>query len=81
MKKVYEKPSIFVEKYEMSQHIANSCSFITNSGTAEGCYAIGEDPYMGLIKALLESNNNCETKYSSFCEFNGTDPVVVATSG
>ena len=81
MKKVYEKPSIYVEAYEMSQHIANSCSYNYRTLTsADTCYAIGEDPYMGVIKVLLDSNEKCDVKYSGYCEFNGTDPVVVATS-
>ena len=39
--KAYQKPVLYYEKFELSQHIA-SCDFKLNFGLGSGCTAKGE---------------------------------------
>lgn len=40
MKKVYEKPRIYMEKFELSSHIA-ACKVDVQQANKESCYATG----------------------------------------
>lgn len=43
MKKVYVKPCIYMENFELSTHIAN-CKFSYTAQEENGCYATGSMP-------------------------------------
>lgn len=71
MKKVYSKPSVYIEDYSLSAHIAGNCGAGINSGTMFGQPGFG-DPY------------NCAWKYGdtilayinvNYCGDNAVDNV------
>ena len=78
MKKVYEKPYVYVETFEVSQHIA-SCEFnIRGAQSAEECYAGGEDT--GNTK-LFVTSGVCDVFVEDYCNYNAADSnTPVATS-
>lgn len=72
-KKVYEKPSIYMERFELAQHIAN-CAFELNQ-EENACGFIGEvgsDLY-GVV-LFNEDLSICDyPSYEFSCGFNGQD--------
>ena len=68
MKKVYEKPRVLVENFEVSQYIA-SCAVIVNSGDTMSCsadYEVGND----VVLKLFAAAGTCEVLAESFCTYN-----------
>lgn len=70
MKKEYEKPQIYIERFELAQHIA-SCDYDSN-GTQndKGCTFTG-DAGFGEMKIFL-SNGPCEVVAESYCYHNAS---------
>ena len=80
MKKSYEKPSVYIETFELNQHIA-SCDFIVNSQDVGSCYAVGSNDYFTPNdKLFLPVNAVCETPAEDYCTYNGSAIVVTANS-
>lgn len=80
MKKVYEKPWVHMERFELAEHIA-SCKFDFQGSTdATSCYATGKlDGFdetiqifnSGVSGCLLEDDNSCMyTQEDSSATFN-----------
>lgn len=72
MKKVYEKPYVYVESFEVSQHIA-SCDFnIRGSQSVENCYAVESDDAgyeTGGAKIFMVSGM-CDVTTEEYCNYN-----------
>lgn len=75
--KTYEKPQIFFESFEVSQHVAACGWDMSNSVTPENCSAVGDnvDFTNPPFTIFVEGNNKCLDKYDSgrFCYENSTD--------
>ena len=70
MKKVYEKPQVLVENFELSQYIA-SCAVVVNSGDTTSCsadYEVG-----GLVLKLFAVTGTCDVLAENFCTYNMGD--------
>ena len=75
--KTYEKPQIFFESFEVSQHVAACGWDMSNSVTPENCSAVGDsvDFTNPPFTIFVEGNNKCLFKFDSgqFCYENSTD--------
>lgn len=69
MKKVYKKPQVYIERVELSEHIA-SCNWdYENETNPENCYAVGKIEGADYEVALFtDSNTNCMVD-SAYCDF------------
>lgn len=69
MKKVYEKPQVCIEKFELNQHIA-SCEWnMEGNQDPSNCYAVQNGE-----KNLFITHDSCEeTSGADVCTFNGGD--------
>lgn len=66
--KVYEKPRVYIERFELSQHVAD-CGWELQQDNENVCYAIS-DPEWGFpdgLKAFMGSNTNCDTEPEGYC--------------
>ena len=84
MKKIYKKPEVLIESFELSQHIA-SCQHPIKNKTSEiqaGCSA--DVPDIGVEKLFYEDpngNNICQVDGSDrFCKTNGGNDTFVFSS-
>lgn len=79
MKKKYEKPQIYIEKFELAQHIA-ACDLKLNSTDVHNCEASYES--VGVIEPLLfvEGNGECEIPMEEYCYTNGAGGTATFTS-
>lgn len=74
MKKVYEKPQLYVESFYLSEHIANSCGAAAGvthhgNGMESGCYfpVEMEDPELGtLYLNLFTDTSYCSEEVQDF---------------
>lgn len=80
MRKVYEKPWIYMEQLELSEHIA-ACDWDYNNNTeATSCFAEGElDGYTGTVKIFLEGVTNCALT-DDYCNYTASDKSVTFNS-
>lgn len=80
MKKVYEKPNVYIETFQVSQHIA-SCDFnIRGQADPENCYAVGSDPDYGTAK-IFQVTGTCDVIVGDYCNYSSADGnTPVATS-
>jgi len=76
MKKVYEKPQVYMERFELSQNIA-LCDYQLGSGSPQSCNITadrfkddGEDFRGGFV-----SNDHCSIITSVYCYTDGTGRV------
>lgn len=82
MKKVYEKPSAYIETFELSQHIAD-CTLnvrgqgVDPTGTTDGCYAVysGSDLYEGIRFFTTSSACTTDATDVGYCTYNAADPT------
>lgn len=79
MKKKYEKPQIYIEKFELAQHIAG-CTLKLNSTTVEACQASGE--IFGDVSDawFLEESTHCKASAEGYCYTNGTINIATINS-
>lgn len=85
MKKVYKKPEVLIESFELSQHIASCDHPIKNKTLViqDGCSA--DVPDIG-IKTLfyvadLNGGSSCQTDGSDmFCKTNGGNDIYIFSS-
>ena len=67
-KKVYVKPNIYMERFELAQHIAN-CTFELAT-QIDYCHFIGEeDSLFEGIAIINDSIQGCAIQVSEYCEF------------
>lgn len=76
MKKEYEKPQIYIERFELAQHIA-SCDFKLNYTDVLSCAAKYE--YIDQL-LFVESNKSCEVEFEGYCYTNGSMGTATFTS-
>ena len=71
--KVYEKPRVYIERFELSQHIA-SCAWDMNAQSVDNCSATS-DPEWGLPDGIIAFNDENVCKdgpLESYCYTNGS---------
>lgn len=75
--KTYEKPQIFFESFEVSQHVAACGWDMSNSVTPENCSAVGDsvDFTNPPITIFVEGNSQCLISKDPqlYCYENSTD--------
>lgn len=65
MKKTYEKPQVYMERFELAEHIA-TCNFKVNSGDEWSCTATGT--LEGDSSTLFaDENTSCLDHYEGYC--------------
>lgn len=80
MKKVYKKPMVYIEKFELSQNIA-ACGWDMNQETKETCEAWGDtsEDFFNPSISLFIDYPRCDMDgkdYEGFCYENGADDVM-----
>lgn len=79
--KQYVKPELYLESFELSQHIAG-CSLVLQSGEPESCKASGSvrDQYYETI--FLEKTGVCDggVEVDAYCYTNGTFSITTINS-
>lgn len=66
--KIYEKPTVYFERFELSQHVAD-CGWELQSGNENSCYATG-DPEWGYptdVKAFVSNGGICDVEPEGYC--------------
>lgn len=75
MKKTYEKPQIYMERFELAEHIAG-CNFtFSENGTASGW--VDGDYYEN---AFIDASMSCTQEMEAFCYTNGSISNATITS-
>lgn len=64
--KVYEKPQICVEKFELSTHIA-ACKIEVLSGDSKTCYGIGKIEGFGDVQIFNSGVDGCYMEDDNAC--------------
>lgn len=79
MKKKYEKPQVYMEKFELAEHIAG-CSLTINSGDPMSCTGSGTvfDEYLDAW--FMEDNMYCAVEPEGYCYTNGSMNVATINS-
>lgn len=82
--KKYVKPEIFIEKFELSKHIADCAWELTNS-TKENCSAAADPDHIpGLPNLFLNSEKGCVLipgeNYEEYCYHDGVQGANVFAS-
>ena len=81
--KKYIKPEVFIEKFELNQHIADCAWELTNSNK-DNCYAEPDSQLLeGMPTLFMSENNGCMLiagEYNDFCYNNGLDSPNVFAS-
>ena len=80
MKKVYEKPRVYVEKLQLAEHIA-SCDWDYNNNFQKptDCYAEGTLEGFGTVNVFLENVNGCVLT-DEYCNYTAEDKSVTFNS-
>ena len=75
MKKKYEKPQVYMEKFELAEHIAG-CKLTLQQGDVDVCEATGTIGSVTLPTIdnawFLESTKACEIPVEDYCYTNST---------
>lgn len=78
MKKTYEKPQVYMERFELAEHIAG-CHFTLGLTDVNQCSGSGEvDGFW--VDNLFIAESVCETPGEGYCYTNGTIDVTTITS-
>lgn len=69
--KIYEKPTVYFERFELSQHVAD-CGWELQNTDVNSCYAIGDPEwyYPTDVKAFTTgdvSTSVCEVQPEGYC--------------
>lgn len=76
--KVYEKPRVYIEKFELSEHVAD-CGWELQSNDTKSCYAT-VDPTWGYPEELKGFTPGvvelCDVEPEIYCYTNGTGDSV-----
>ena len=78
-KKMYAKPEIYMERFELSQHIAD-CAWELTSSTKENCTAQADPDYLpGFPNLFVDSDHDCVLipgqNYQEYCYHDGAQGV------
>lgn len=70
MKKVYKRPQVYIERMELSAHIASCTWDYQNDTNPENCYALGKIEGADNLEVALftTANANCIVD-SAYCDF------------
>lgn len=80
MKKKYEKPQIYIEKFELAQHIA-ACDLKLNSTDVHNCEASCESGGVIMEPLLfIKDNGECKIEFEGYCYTNGAGGTATFTS-
>ena len=80
MKKKYEKPQVYMEKFELAEHIAG-CKLTLQQDDVNICEAIGTIGSVTTDNAwFLESTQACEIKVEDYCYTNSTSTIATINS-
>ena len=83
MKKKYEKPQVYMEKFELAEHIAG-CKLTLQQDDVNICEAIGTIGSVTLPTTdhawFLESTQACEIKVEDYCYTNSTSTIATINS-
>lgn len=79
MKKTYKKPYVYVEKFELAEHIAG-CNLTINSSDVNVCDAAGtiDDDYS--TSWFIDGNTKCNLPTEGYCYTNGSMNVATINS-
>ena len=82
MKKVYEKPQVYMERFELAEHIAG-CSLTMNQATEFDC--TGSGTIDGIQMNVFVADNICNednkaAKAEGYCYTNGAISVATINS-
>lgn len=84
VKKKYEKPQFYCEKFEMSKHIATCAWDMMNHSEKSTCKAASDPKYLGCDNVTLFTHNaDCELlegDYEDYCYTNGGEGFNVFSS-
>lgn len=81
--KVYEKPRIYIESFELSQHIAACAWDMSNSKTVEECSAESDSDiiFVDGIHAFIDANPSCtDGPVEGYCYTNSGSAVNIFNS-
>ena len=81
MKKTYEKPQIYMERFELAEHIAG-CSLEWNQEDEGVCNLVGEISGVGQIVLFTigATTKPCDAIGSSYCYTNGSLSLATINS-
>ena len=79
--KQYVKPELYLESFELSQHIAG-CSLVLQSAEPETCTAQGEVRGTYYEKLFLQGTQvcTCGVEMDAYCYTNGTFSITTINS-
>ena len=66
MKKVYEKPQVYMERFELAEHIAG-CSLDITGSDENSCTGTGIINGDKIPNLFISSNGACETVIEGYC--------------
>ena len=83
-KKMYVKPMIYLEKFELSKHIAD-CAWELTSSDDKNCMAKADPDYLGsgMANLFVSSDIGCDVtpdNYGVYCYQNGGEGANVFKS-
>lgn len=81
MKKVYEKPQVYMERFELAEHIAG-CSLTMNQATEFDCTGSGtiDGIQMNVFVATNICDGNNAANVEGYCYTNGSINVATINS-
>lgn len=79
MKKKYEKPQVYMEKFELAEHIAG-CKLTLQQGDVDVCEATGTIGSAVDNAWFLESTKACEIPVEDYCYTNSTSTIATINS-
>lgn len=80
--KKYEKPEIYIEKFELSQHIAACAWDMSNQNSVESCSATSDAELSGLvgINAFYDENVCSDGPIDVYCYTNDSEGFNIFNS-
>ena len=79
MKKVYEKPQVYMERFELAEHIAG-CSLTLLNDDVTKCTATGIIAGDRSDFFFISGNGSCSVPVDAYCETNSTINVTTIMS-
>ena len=80
MKKTYEKPQIYMERFELAEHIAGCYLSFTNAVDAGVCSASGNVGGRDVSNLFINGNKLCGVDAEIFCYTNGSFNMATINS-
>lgn len=82
--KKYVKPDVVFEGFDLSRHIAGSCTAMLNLSDYFTCKTTGEGDFTGMLPGLFSAAEVCTAGVvdpgdlggGDYCEFNGSGALV-----